>query len=275
MLAATPLPKLQGARITLRAMQAVDITDTHVGWLNDPEVVRHSNQRFVHHTPASSLRYLHSFEGSANLYASVRLHDSDRAIGTLQHRVPRSHRPPAGPASRPARGAREGSVDYAASMKPVDVVGVRVEMPSNNPIVLLRQVDTDRYVPIWVGANEATAIAYAQQGVVPPRPLTHDLMRDVLGALKVELERVEVTDLDDGVFYAQLVLSSGVTVAARPSDAIALALRTGSPVFVADEVLEEAGVHIPDEAGDEAEDEVEKFREFLDQISPEDFGAGS
>ena len=91
MLAATPLPTLQGARITLRAMQAVDITDTHVGWLNDPEVVRHSNQRFVHHTLESSLRYLHSFEGSANVYASVRLRagegdgdgDRDRAIGTL------------------------------------------------------------------------------------------------------------------------------------------------------------------------------------------------
>jgi [ribosomal protein S5]-alanine N-acetyltransferase len=87
MLAAIPLPTLRGARITLRAMQAADITDTHVGWLNDPEVVRHSNQRFVHHTAASSLRYLHSFEGSANLYASVRLRASqgegDRAIGTL------------------------------------------------------------------------------------------------------------------------------------------------------------------------------------------------
>lgn len=83
MLAATPLPTLQGPRVVLRSMQAADITDTHVGWLNDPEVVRHSNQRFVHHTPASSLRYLHSFEGSGNLYASVRLHDGDRAIGTL------------------------------------------------------------------------------------------------------------------------------------------------------------------------------------------------
>ena len=87
MLAATPLPTLHGPRIALRAMQAADITDTHVGWLNDPEVVRHSNQRFVHHTPASSLRYLHSFEGSANLYAGVRLRagegGGDRAIGTL------------------------------------------------------------------------------------------------------------------------------------------------------------------------------------------------
>ncbi|MEK9663123.1 MAG: bifunctional nuclease family protein [Candidatus Nanopelagicales bacterium] len=156
-------------------------------------------------------------------------------------------------------------------MKPVDVVGVRVEMPSNQPIVLVREVDGDRYVPIWIGAVEATAIAYAQQGVTPPRPLTHDLLKDVLAAVSATLVQVEITRLDAGVFYADLVLGDGARVSARPSDAIALALRTGSPVLVADEVLEEAGVVIPDEE----EDEVEKFREFLDQISPEDFGAES
>ncbi len=156
-------------------------------------------------------------------------------------------------------------------MKPVDVVGVRVEMPSNQPIVLVREVDGDRYVPIWIGAVEATAIAYAQQGVTPPRPLTHDLLKDVLAAVSATLVQVEITRLDAGVFYADLVLGDGARVSARPSDAIALALRTGSPVLVADEVLEEAGVVI----ADEEEDEVEKFREFLDQISPEDFGAES
>ncbi len=156
-------------------------------------------------------------------------------------------------------------------MKPVDVVGVRVEMPSNQPIVLVREVDGDRYVPICIGAVEATAIAYAQQGVTPPRPLTHDLLKDVLAAVSATLVQVEITRLDAGVFYADLVLGDGARVSARPSDAIALALRTGSPVLVADEVLEEAGVVIPDEE----EDEVEKFREFLDQISPEDFGAES
>ena len=156
-------------------------------------------------------------------------------------------------------------------MKPVEVVGVRVEMPTNQPIVLVREVDGDRYVPIWIGAVEATAIAYAQQGVTPPRPLTHDLLKDVLTAVSATLVQVEITRLDAGVFYADLVLGDGTRVGARPSDAIALALRTGSPVLVADEVLEEAGVAIPDEE----EDEVEKFREFLDQISPEDFGADS
>jgi uncharacterized protein len=152
-------------------------------------------------------------------------------------------------------------------MQELDVVGVRVEMPSNNPIVLLREVEGDRYLPIWIGAGEATAIANAQHGLVPPRPLTHDLMRDLLEALGQELAQVRITSLEDGVYFAVLVLSGGVEVSARPSDAIALALRTGSPIFGAEEVLAEAGIAIPDEQ----EDEVEKFREFLDQISPEDF----
>ena len=98
--------------------------------------------------------------------------------------------------------------------------------------------------------------------------MTHDLMRDLLGALDAELAQIQITELREGVFYALLVFSSGVEVSARPSDAIALALRTGTPIFGAEEVLEEAGIVIPDEQ----EDEVEKFIEFLDQISPEDFG---
>jgi bifunctional DNase/RNase len=150
----------------------------------------------------------------------------------------------------------------------LDVVGVRVEMPSNQPIVLLKEASGERYLPIWIGAGEATAIAFAQQGVVPPRPMTHDLIRDLLEATGEQLTQVRITSLQDGIFYAEMVFASGVEVSARPSDAIAVALRTGSPIFGADEVLEEAGIAIPDEQ----EDEVEKFREFLDQISPEDFG---
>ncbi|MFL6100743.1 MAG: bifunctional nuclease family protein [Actinomycetales bacterium] len=152
-------------------------------------------------------------------------------------------------------------------MRELDVVGVRVEMPSSQPIVLLRERDGDRYLPIWIGAAEATAIAYAQQGVVPPRPLTHDLFRDVIEALDRTLEEVRIVALRDGVFYADLVFDGSVEVSARSSDAIALALRTGTRIVGADDVLEEAGVAV---AGEE-EDEVEKFREFLDQISPDDF----
>ncbi len=154
----------------------------------------------------------------------------------------------------------------------LEVVGVRVEMPSNNPIVLLRDREGGRYLPIWVGAVEATAIAYAQQGIVPPRPLTHDLLRDILGALEVSVSEVRITALEDGVFYAVIVFSTGVEVSARPSDAIALALRVDAPIRGADEVMAEAGIDIPDEEPAAAEDQVEKFREFLDQVSPEDFG---
>ena len=155
-------------------------------------------------------------------------------------------------------------------MRELDVVGVRVEMPTNQPLVLLREVEGARYLPIWIGAGEATAIAFAQQGVVPPRPLTHDLLRDVVAAFEQELNEVRITEVKDGVFYATLVFASGVEVEARPSDSIALALRTGSRIVCSEDVLGESGVHV----ADEDEEEVEKFREFLDQISPEDFQRG-
>src|SRR4026209_2768732 len=103
-------------------------------------------------------------------------------------------------------------------MNELQVVGVRVELPTNQPIVLLREVTGERYLPIWIGAVEATAIAFAQQGVVPPRPLTHDLMKDLLDALGQELAEVQITDMKDGVFFATLVLGSGVEIGARPSD---------------------------------------------------------
>ena len=169
-------------------------------------------------------------------------------------------------------------------MKPVDVVGVRVEMPTNQPIVLLRERDGERYLPIWIGAVEATAIAYAQQGVEPARPLTHDLLADVVAGLGHELVEVQITDLSDGVFYAELVFDGGRTISARPSDAIALALRVDAPVVASPEVLDEAGIALPDDEDDEAgsgdggdsappEGELERFREFLEGVSPEDFGS--
>ena len=152
-------------------------------------------------------------------------------------------------------------------MREMDVVGVRVEMPSNQPIVLLREVTGERYLPIWIGAVEATAIAFAQQGVTPPRPLTHDLMKDVLEATGQRLDEVRIVDMQDGVFYAQLVFDGGAEVGARPSDSIALALRTGTRIVCAETVLDEAGLAVPAEQ----EDEVERFREFLDHVTPDDF----
>lgn len=142
-------------------------------------------------------------------------------------------------------------------------------MPSNQPIVLLKEIGGDRYLPIWVGAVEATAIAFAQQGVQPPRPLTHDLMKDLIEILGRRVDSVHLTELKDGVFYSMINMDADVSISARPSDAIALALRTGSPILASEELLAGAGIEIPDQS----EEEVEKFREFLDQINPEDFAS--
>lgn len=162
-------------------------------------------------------------------------------------------------------------------MHELTVVGVRVELPSNQPIVLLKEASGDRYLPIWIGAVEATAIALAQQGVVPARPLTHDLLKDVVEGLGAELEAVAITDLRDNVFFADLQFRGGVSVSARPSDAIALAIRAGTTIYADESVLAQAGVSIPDENEGETDDVevVERFREFLDQVSPEDFETGS
>jgi uncharacterized protein len=162
----------------------------------------------------------------------------------------------------------------------MELVGVRVELPANQPIVLLKERTGSRYLPIWIGAVEATAIAFALQGVETPRPLTHDLFVQVLRDLGAELSAVHVTDLRDGTFYAELHLTAAgksTTVSARPSDAIALASRLGDvPVFADEAVLEEAGLEIEDddevtEEGVDPEEEVRRFRQFLDDIEPEDF----
>ena len=146
-------------------------------------------------------------------------------------------------------------------------------MPSNQPIILLKEIDGSRFLPIWVGAVEATAIAFAQQGVEPPRPLTHDLMRQLLEVLEVTLTEVQLTEIKEGIFYATMHLrdqsSQPLTLAARPSDAIALALRTHSNILASAELLTAVGVEMP--VADGENQEVEKFREFLDQINPEDF----
>jgi len=156
---------------------------------------------------------------------------------------------------------------------PMEVIGVRVEMPSNQPIILLKEIDGSRFLPIWVGAVEATAIAFAQQGVEPPRPLTHDLMNNLVELLDATLTAVHMTEIKDGIFYATMLLrdSQGgqLTISARPSDAIALAVRSNTNILATQELLDEIGIEIPQGEGENHE--VEKFREFLDQINPEDF----
>jgi bifunctional DNase/RNase len=157
-------------------------------------------------------------------------------------------------------------------MVELSLVGVRVELPSNQPIVLLKETDGDRYLPIWIGAVEATAIAFALQGIQTPRPMTHDLMRDLLRDAGVAVERIVINELVDQTFFALIRMTSNgeaKEVSSRPSDAIALAVRVNAPIFAAEEVLEQAGIELKDDE----ETEVEKFREFLDQVSPEDFAA--
>lgn len=160
------------------------------------------------------------------------------------------------------------------------IVGVRVEMPSQQPILILSEREGNRSLPILIGTTEASAIAMHLQGLRPARPLTHDLLGQVITALGHTVSQVRVVDFREGTFYGELVFENGTTVSARPSDAVALAVRTEIPVFVDPAVLDSAGVVVSedDEAEElpeeESEDEVERFREFLDTISPEDFEEG-
>jgi bifunctional DNase/RNase len=164
-------------------------------------------------------------------------------------------------------------------MIPVEVVGVRIEMPSNQPIVLLKEIEGTRFLPIWVGAVEATAIAFAQQGLEASRPLTHDLIRDLLDHTDITLTSVHITALRDGIFFADLHLRNAdgalEPLSARPSDAIAIALRTKSNILVTGDLLDEVGIDIPEQVASDAtaagDKELEAFREFLDGINPEDF----
>ena len=161
-------------------------------------------------------------------------------------------------------------------MVEMELVGVRVELPTNTPIVLLRELEGDRrMLPIFIGPPEATAIAFALEQVATPRPMTHDLLKNLLDELGVTLDRVVVTDLQDSTFFAELHLDEGGTarqMTSRPSDAIALAARTGSPIYAEEAVLDEVGYSVRDEALPE-EEVVEEFRRFIDDVDPEDFAS--
>lgn len=152
----------------------------------------------------------------------------------------------------------------------MNIVGVRLELPLNQPIVLLKEKKGKRYLPIWIGTFEAMAIALAMQGVKTPRPMTHDLVRNLFEKLNIQMTKVEITEIKEGTFYALITLSVDGEfrqIDSRPSDAIALAVRTMSPVYADESVLEEAGIVIHS-----VEEEVGKFRDFLDTVQPEDFG---
>ena len=167
-------------------------------------------------------------------------------------------------------------------MIPMSLVGVRVEVPTNQPIVLLRENDGQRYLPIYIGSPEATAIVYALQGMETPRPMTHDLFKTVLDEIGARVSQVVITEMRDSTFYAEIELTRGegiTRISSRPSDAIALAVRSPEPVpiFADEGVLEEAGVLFEQDEDDEQPQEqlIEQFTEFLDQVRPEDFAHGS
>jgi bifunctional DNase/RNase len=170
---------------------------------------------------------------------------------------------------------------YIACMVEVRLRAVRVDLQSNTPVLLLQETEGEgRTLPIFIGTPEATAIAYALQGVDMPRPMTHDLMKDVFGALNVDVERVVVTELRAATYYAELHLrreGQRSVVSARPSDAVAVAVRTGSPLYVSDELMDAEGILLAIESNEDEDDAspeelVGQFRQFLDSIKPEDFG---
>jgi len=153
----------------------------------------------------------------------------------------------------------------------VEVIGVRQHLVDDEIVVLLLDPAAELFIPILIGPAEASAIATAQAGVVPRRPMTHDLLCDVIAAVGESLTQVEITSLEHGVFHAALVLGSGARVDSRASDAVALAVRVGCPVLCSAEVVAVAGVEA---SPGPAEQELERFREFLDQVTPEDFESG-
>lgn len=168
-------------------------------------------------------------------------------------------------------------------MVEVRLSAVRVDLQSNTPVLLLTEAEgLGRTLPIFIGAPEATAIAFAIQGVNPPRPMTHDLLRDVVEALGAQLERVVITELRSATYYAELQLRRGngpLSVSSRPSDAVALAVRMGSPLYVADDLMEAEGILLPSDDDEQENDPanpdelVGEFRQFLDSIRPEDFSS--
>ena len=166
-------------------------------------------------------------------------------------------------------------------MVQVRVLGVALDAAQQHIVLLKPLLDepgTGRVLPVWIGAQEATSILLAMEGQQAPRPLSHDLITTLFGAVGARVERVEVTRIEDGTFYSELTLStpSGAQVLdSRPSDAIALALRADAPIWVADEVIDEAGIpaEMVDFGADEGDEEekLDEFKKFLDEVDPEDF----
>ncbi len=158
-------------------------------------------------------------------------------------------------------------------MQEMVIYGVSFDMVGKQPIVCSRRLRATSSCPIWIGHPEAAAILMKLQGASTPRPMTHDLLSEMLGELEVECTRVQVTELRENTFYASISLRSGgreLEIDSRPSDALALAVRSGAPIFAADEVIAESAIEFEHEVED-TEEVVEKFKDFLDTVKPDDF----
>ena len=160
-------------------------------------------------------------------------------------------------------------------MQQVTIYGVSFDMVGKQPIVLLKTLEGNRYLPIWIGHPEAAAILMKMQGAPTPRPMTHDLVTEMLGELNATVAKIAVTELPNNTFFAIITLQvngSEVEIDSRPSDALALAVRTDAPIFVSDQVIEDSAIEFGGEP-EEQDEIVDEFRKFLEDVSPEDFSS--
>jgi uncharacterized protein len=161
-------------------------------------------------------------------------------------------------------------------MQEMLIYGVSFDLVGKQPIVLLKTADGNKFLPIWIGHPEAAAILMKLQSQAPPRPMTHDLLSDMLEQLGAQILRITVTELRENTFYAQITLQQDggeIEIDSRPSDAIALAIRAEAPIFAADRVIEESAIEFEGEEIDQdrLDEEVAKFRNFLDEVTPDQF----
>jgi uncharacterized protein len=161
-------------------------------------------------------------------------------------------------------------------MQEMHIYGVSFDLVGKQPIVLLKTADGNKFLPIWIGHPEAAAILMKLQSQAPPRPMTHDLLSDMLDQLGAQIVRITVTELRENTFYAQITLQQDggeIEIDSRPSDAIALAIRAEAPIFAADRVIEESAIEFEGEEIDQdrLDEEVAKFRNFLDEVTPDQF----
>jgi bifunctional DNase/RNase len=160
-------------------------------------------------------------------------------------------------------------------LRPMVISGLTVDPLTNSPIVILKEVDGERTLPIWIGLLEATAIASELEGIKFSRPMTHDLLKNIMGLVDVKVNRVEVCDLKNNTYFALIHINHGgkeISIDARPSDALALSLRMGAPIFVAEEVIKKSSqIDLKAEPEDKSE-QGKRWQEILEKLNPEDFG---